>query len=159
MKRIFSLIGIILIVGILISDASMVIKYLKKPDSFMIMENISFIHWLLLHNLGYNFAILKLIFSTVMLVMWVCKFIYPTKAVTLAYVTSIYSFLWVFIGVLMLTGISGILQYSVNMPVELLNLSPLVTSIPIGKLIFLIASVILLPLLLLAVPKLHNRYV
>lgn len=148
-----------IIFGILISDAGMLIKYLQKPNSFKIMENISFIHWLILHSLGYKFAILKLAFSVVMFVMWGWKFIRPTRAVTLEYFTYIYSLLWVCIGVLILTGISGILQYSVNIPIQLLNLSPLISSVPTNQFVFLILAIIFLPLLLLAVPKLHNRYV
>ena len=159
MKRIFSLLGIVLIACIFISDAKLVIKYINKPNAFIIMEHISFVHWLLLHSLGYMLAILKLVFSTVMLVMWGWKCLYPTKVVVLEYVTSIYSLLWVSLGVLMLTGISEILQYSANMPVELLNFYSLVSSVSAGKLIFLVAGIIFMPLMLLAVPKLHNRYV
>ena len=122
------------------------------------MEKISFIHYFLLHENGYNFALFKSFFSALLLAMWVWKLIYPSKVYALGYATLLYSFLWISIGALVLTGVVGVQQYSAGLPVNIFDFSLLVSSIPLGSLSLLVLIVVGLPLALLGIPKLHNRW-
>lgn len=151
------MLAVIITTLILISDLGMIIKYFQKPNAYALMENVSFIHYFLLHENGYSFALIKSFFSALLLAMWVRKLIYPTKVYALGYATSLYSFLWIFIGTLILTGVAGVLQYSAGLPVNIFDFSLLVSSIPFSSLSLLVLMVVGLPLTLLGIPKLHNR--
>ncbi len=158
MKRIFSLLAVIIITTILISDIGMIIKYHQNPNSYSLMENISFIHYFFLHKNGYDFALIKSFFSALLLTMWIWRLIYPAKVYALGYATFLYSFAWTSIGALVLTGVVGVLQYSSGIPVNLFDFSPLVSSIPFGSLSSLVLIVVGLPLVLLGLPRLHNLW-
>lgn len=157
-KRIFPLLAVIVVTMILISDIGLIIKYYQKPKAYALMENISFVHYFFLHRNGYQFALTKSFFSALLLAMWLWRLIYPAKVYALGYATFLYSFVWVSIGVLVLTGVVGVLQYSAGLPVNLFDFSPLVLSMPFRSLSSLVLIVVGLPLVLLGLPRLHNRW-
>jgi hypothetical protein len=157
LKRVFSLSVVIVIAVILTTDIGMIMKYHQKPNAYSLMENISFIHFFLLHKNGYSFALIKLLFSVLLLMSWAWRVIHPTKIYLLSYATSLYSFFWLCVGALILSGMVGALQYSAGLPVNLFNPSLLVSSIPFGSLLLLVLMVVGLPLVMMGLPKLHNR--
>ena len=159
MKRVFSFLAVVIIGLILISDVGILIKLYKKPESYALMEHISFIHFFLLYDQGVEFSVLKLFFSFSLLLSWLWIFIRPVKIIKLSYITYVYSFLWVFMGILVLTGVNALLQYSAGAPIKLWDLYALIISIKLETLMVLVIGVIVLPLSLMLIPRLHNRYV
>ncbi len=157
MERIFPLLAVIITTIILISDLGMIIKYYQNPNAYSLMDNISFIHYFLLHKNGHDFALFKSFFSTLLLAMWAWKLIYPSKVYALGYATLLYSLLWISIGALVLTGVVGVQQHSAGLPVNLFDFSLLVSSTTLTSLSLLVLIVIGPPLVLLGIPKLHNR--
>lgn len=154
MKRIFSLIAVIIVAVVLTSDIGLVIKYDQNPDAYSLLKDISFVHYFIFVTNGIQFALAKLLFSALLFVLWAWRAIYPAKVYLLAYITYLYSFTWILIGALVLTGIVGVLQYSAGLPLNLCDFTLLFISAPLG-LIALVA--IGLPLILLGLPRLHNR--
>lgn len=140
------------------TDLGLLMKYIENPDTYSTMENISFIHYFLLHSNGEELAVIKILISASLFAFWTRRFIYPDQVTVLKYATFIYSFIWVLIGLLVLTGISGTLQYAAGIPIQLFDLSPLVTTMPISTLSVLISVVIGIPVFLVLIPKLNNIY-
>lgn len=158
MKRTFSLLTIILIGVILVSDVGLLMKYYQNPKVYSLMEHVSFFHYFLLYKNGVEFALMKVLTSGVLLALWVCRFIYPSRVTVLGYATFVYSFAWVLIGATVLTGITGVLQYSSGLPIRILDLSPLVASMNFYSLLWLVLMIVALPLILMFLPKLHNSF-
>ena len=156
MKRIFAFLSVALLIIILISDIGLIIKYHQEPNAYLMMEYISFIHYFVLHENGYEFALIKAFFSALLLAMWLWRLIYPAKVYMLGYAMLLYSFFWLSIGVLVLSGVTGVLQYSAGYPINLLDLSLLVNNVPFGLLAALVLFAVGSPLVLLSLPKLHN---
>lgn len=82
--------------------------------------------------------------------------IYPSKVVFLKYANFVYSLLWILIGLLVLSGIVGILQNSASLPINLYDFSLLVQSLTLLQLSKILSVVIILPLGLMVLPKLYN---
>ena len=143
---------------ILISDIRLVIKYHQEPNAFLMMENISFIHYFILHENGYELSLIKSFFSALLLIMWLFQLVCPAKVNILGYATHLYSFVWTSIGALVVSGVVGVLQYSAGYPINLFDFSLLVLSVPLGLLSTLVLIVVGLPLVLLSLPKLHNYW-
>ncbi|MBN8429361.1 hypothetical protein JF535_00725 [Microbulbifer salipaludis] len=158
MKRVFSLLAIIVIGVILVSDVGLLIKYAQKPEAYSLMENVSFVHYFILYKNGVEFALLKTIFSGLLMTFWIWRLIYPSRIEALKYATLVYSLLWVSIGGVVLTGISGVLQFSAGLTVKPFDMTPLVVSMNLKNLGVLVAISIALPMVLLFLPRLHNRY-
>lgn len=135
----------------------MIIKYHREPDAYSLMENVSFIHYFLLHKNGYKFALIKSLFSALLLMSWAWRLIHPAKVYSLGYATLLYSFSWLCVGALVLTGVNGVLQYSAGLPVNPFDLSLLSLSISFGSFLLLVPIAVGLPLVLLGLLKLHNR--
>ena len=157
MNRIVSSIGIALIIWILVSDVGMVMKYYHKPNVYALMENISSLHYLILHKIGIQFAYAKVAISLFLLGAWSWRFLYPSRVLILKYATCIYSLLWVLIGILILSAIVGVLQYSVGLPIEPYNLSLLAYSLNSAELMKILSMTVALPLVLMALPRIYNR--
>ncbi|MGD8912823.1 MAG: hypothetical protein PVI97_06195 [Candidatus Thiodiazotropha sp.] len=157
MKRIASVIAIFLIVVILVSDIEMIAKYYQKPNAYALMENVSFLHFLFLVEWGVQFAYAKAALSLIMLFFWSYKLAYPAEVTTLRYTTLVYALTWAIIGLLVLTGIVGIHQYSAGLPIRLYDFLPLFVDMGIANLTKLIFVIVCLPLLLMIVPVLHNK--
>lgn len=157
MKRCISIAISILITLTLITDIGLIIKYHQKPNVFSSFEHISFIHYFIFHSNGIEFSIFKTIFSVSLLSLWVWRSIHPNQVNLLGYATLIYSLLWTLIGALVLTGVSGILQLSAGLPINLLDLSLLTSSASRAQIASLLSVIILFPLALMTLPRLYNR--
>ncbi len=157
MKRIFSLVAVGIIAFLLISDIGLLQKYMRYPDAYAAMRHVSFLHYLLLHERGIQFALFKLITSSLLLVSWLRTVVRPAKGLLLGAFTAAYALLWAFTGLLVLTGIVGILQHSVGMPIRYFDFTFLVSGMKAGNLAFLLASTVLLPLALMLLPVFNSR--
>jgi hypothetical protein len=157
MKRVASVIAIILIAVILVSDIELIAKYYQKPGAYALMENVSFLHFLLLSEWGVQFAYAKVTLSLIMIFFWSSKVIYPTEVTILRYTTLVYALIWTIIGLLVLTGIVGILQYSAGLPIRLYDFSPLFASMGFANLTKLTFGIVGLPIVLIFIPVLHNK--
>jgi len=158
LKRIFSLLIAMIIAIIFISDIALLIKLQKNPNTYEILGRVSAIHLFLLHEYGYYFALLKALLSAALLALWGKNLINPTETYALQHATAAYGFLWGFIGLIIISGTTGLLQHSAGLPVELFDLSLLVSIIPFFSLLLLALGVIGPPLALMILPWLHNRY-
>ena len=158
LSRLISLFAVVVIGGIFVSDVGLLIKYVQKPDAYSLMENVSFVHYFILYEKGIEFALLKAIFSAVLMFFWMWKLIYPSRVEALKYATLTYSLVWVFIGVIVLTGVSGILQFSAGLTVKPFDMTPLLISMNLKSLGFLVAMSVVLPIVLLLLPRLHNHF-
>lgn len=156
MKRIAPSLAILVIVAVLISDLGLIAKYKNNPDVYATMKNISELHYLLLNEWGITFAYSKFIVSLSLLVFWLARFVFPTAVTLLKYATWVYAVAWSAIGLLVMTGINGILQHSSGTAINFFDLSPLLSSSGVTNLLFLSVGVILLPLVLLLIPAFHN---
>jgi len=156
LNRVVTLINIVLIGLILLSDVSLVMKYYQKPNAYALMSHVSSIHYYFLHQIGLQFAYVKVAISLLLIISWSHKLIYPSKVVLLKYATFFYSLLWILIGVLVLSDIVGTLQYSTSLPIDLYDFSLLVQSLTLLQLSKILSVVIILPLGLMVLPKLYN---
>ena len=157
MKRSFSLILVALIGALLATDVGLLMKHYQTPEAFALLEKVSSIHYLLLHKVGYLFASIKTLFSALLLIMWMRVLVYPAKAIALMYATTAYAVMWLLIGALILTGVVGVLQYSAGMPVNVVDLSLLVPTMPLRIRSWYMLMMVGIPSLLLVLPMLHNR--
>jgi hypothetical protein len=155
LKRILSALIITLISIAFISDLFFLEKYSTQPDRFDSFHNFSFLHGYLLSTHGYYLAILKLLFSTTLLLVWVSKLIKPVKSSWACHWTSIYALFLMFNGLLMLTGLVGVLQVAAGRPVNIFDFSILV-SLPTLTVLILLLAVISLPILLMILLRLYN---
>ena len=155
MKRILPALIAIFISIALISDLLFLEKYSTQPDRFDSFHSFSFLHGYLLSTHGYYLAILKLLFSTTLLLVWVSKLIKPVKSSRICHWTSVYALFLMFNGLLMLTGLVGVLQVAAGLPVNIFDFSILV-SLPSLMLLILLLAVISLPILLMLLPRLYN---
>ena len=83
--------------------------------------------------------------------------VYPAKAIALMYATTAYAVMWLLIGALILTGVVGVLQYSAGMPVNVVDSSLLVPTMPLRIRSWYMLMMVGIPSLLLVLPMLHNR--
>lgn len=156
MSRVVSVICLVLIVFILVTDIGLVVKYYQKPNAYALMSQVSSFHYIVLHKVGIQFAHAKVVVSLLLLVSWLWKFLYPSKMSLLKNMTVLYSLLWVLIGMLVLTGIVGVLQYSAGAPIELYNFSSLVKSTSFAQLFSIVLSAVILPMVLMFMPRIYN---
>ena len=156
MNRIFPLLAVGIVAVVLMSDIGLVMKYNQNPGAYSLLKNISFVHYLIFVTNGIQFALAKLLFSVLLFVLWTWRAIYPAKVYFLAYITYLYSFAWFLISALVLTGIVGVLQHSAGLPLKLYDFTLLFISTPLGLLALVAIG---LPLILLGLPGLHNRWI
>lgn len=70
MNRVVTLINIVLIGLILVSDVSLVMKYYQKPNAYALMSHVSSIHYYFLHQIGLQFAYVKVAISLLLIFSW-----------------------------------------------------------------------------------------
>ncbi|MCY0965891.1 hypothetical protein [Parathalassolituus penaei] len=158
MKRQFSFLAVVVIGINLVSDIALLMKYLQKPNAFYLMDRISWIHDLILHEYGQWFALFKAVCSGMLFSLWLQRFINPSPVKGLGYATLFYALFWMTSGLLVMTGISGMLQQSSGYPVDLLSWHALYHGLGMTDLLSMLVMLIVIPLLLLVVPRLHNRF-
>lgn len=158
MKRQFSFLAMVVIGITLVSDIALLMKYYHKPNAFYLMERISWLHALVLHEYGQWFALFKAGCSGMLFSFWLQRFINPSPVKGLGYATLFYAVIWMALGLLVLTGISGMLQHSSGGRVDLLNWYALYRGLGMADLLSMLVMLIAIPLLLLVVPRLHNRF-
>lgn len=142
---------------ILASDIAMISKLHKNPNTYSLMERVSFLHHFLLLENGFAFAATKLFSSFLILAMWGWRAIRPAEVGALGYATQFYSLAWLLIGALALTGVVGVLQFSTGLPVNVFDFSALTSATSFSTLLLLALIVTGLPLMLLYLPRLHNH--
>ena len=157
MNRLVTLAGMSVILINLFADVGLLMKYYSKPDAFSLMREISVVHAFFLYGLGTGFAWLKLLASLLMMACWARKLVRPKRVVALQYATLAYALLWALIGVMVLTGVIGTLQYAAGMDIALHDFSLLARSIGPVQLLSIVSGVVLFPLALMALPMLYNR--
>lgn len=156
MKRILSALIVVLMSVVVVSDLFFLEKYFTQPDRFDLFHGFSFLHGYLLSTYGYYFALLRLLFSVTLLLAWVGKLMRPVKAGWIYHWTSIYALFLILNGLLVLTGLIGVLQVSVGLPVNIFDFSVLV-SFPALIVLILLLSVIGFPLLLVLLSRLYSH--
>ena len=155
MKRTLPALIAIFISMALISDLFFLEKYSTQPDRFDSFHEFSFLHGYLLSTHGFYLAILKLFFSTTLLLVWVNKLIKPVKSIRACNWTSAYALFLMLNGMLMLTGLIGVLQVAAGLPVNIFDFS-ILASLPALTVLILLLAVISLPVLLIVLPRLYN---
>lgn len=157
MNKVTTLAGLGVILIILFADIALLAKYYAAPDSFSLLSQVSTVHAFLLHTIGRQFAWLKLLASLFMIVCWGRKLVVPARARALKYATMAYALLWALIGLIVLTGVVGTLQYAAGVEIVLHDFSLLVRSMGQAQLACIVSGVVLFPLALIALPALYNR--
>lgn len=157
MKRILPLIAVVIIAFISVSDAGLLLKYQRNPNAYAAMQHVSFLHDLLLHKWGIQFALFKLVWSGLLLMIWLWQLVRPSGAGWIRSLTTAYALLWTCIGVLVLTGVVGVLQQVAGVPVRYFDFALLVSGMRTGGLAALVAVTALLPLVLVLLPIFNDR--
>jgi hypothetical protein len=157
-RRIIPLSAIIILAIILIADIGLISKYQQKPSAFELTEKVSFIHYAIFHVSGIYFAYVKAAISTLLLALWAWQFLFPSKLHIIKHLTATYSLVWSVIGVFVITGVVGVLQYSAGLHIKLYDFTPLIVGLGLRNAILLSLAVIWFPLALMFIPRLHNRF-
>lgn len=156
MKRIFPLIAIGIIAALAISDIKLLLRCLQDPNTYSAMMGVSFVHYMILHEWSVQFAEFKLAMSGLLFAIWLWKLIKPFTAKWVVTLTSVYALLWASFGLLVLTGIVGLLQHVAEVPIRYFDFTLLVSGMGSRGVALLVAGSVVMPLLLLLLPTLDG---
>ena len=120
-NKILILIMLALLGVFLFMDIRLLVKILEKPQVFSDVGDFSYIHHLLLIEYKLEFAVFKLVFTLLILFLWVVQFFKCCWLRVLRNITACYVLFWIMVFLLVGTAIAGVLQQLVGIPINLLN--------------------------------------